>query len=190
MPGIVATMVQNVRRKVVERSRKVRERPARVVELTNILLEATEKEITTKVAETTARVLVEDFERDVFYQTFSDVLGNLEAFLRKAPALPSRLGLVIEDEESSESANRFARNCFYERMRDDTKSALSRALLECLSLVPSHHSVGIQIADFCMGAIGARVRRGETKYADIIEANINKERSTSRLLGLHVLPKS
>jgi len=133
--------------------------------------------------------LVDDFENQVFEIAFSDVIDNLERFLLNAPALHSRLGIVIQDEQDSESSNQRARFCFQHRLERDIRPLKDRPLLECLSLVPSHHSVGVQIVDFCMGALNSRVARNDHTFSDIIEENINKARRGSKILGLHTLPK-
>jgi hypothetical protein len=140
-------------------------------------------------AATLSTFLVDEFDKQIFSIAFSDVITNFEKFLLQAPALPSRLGLVIQDEQDSENNNRYARACFQMRIDKDTRSFSERPLLECLSLVPSHHSVGVQIADFCMGAVGVSVVRDNKEFYNDIDENVNKARRGVRVLGLHSIPK-
>jgi hypothetical protein len=140
-------------------------------------------------AETLSTYIVEKFDNHIFEIAFSDVINNLEKFLLNAPALHSRLGLVIQDEQDSERNNRYARACFQQKIEKDLRPFNERPLLECLSLVPSHHSVGVQIVDFCMGALNSQVVWNDTKWIKIIYENINKTRRGSKNLGLHTLPK-
>jgi hypothetical protein len=130
---------------------------------------------------------VTDFDRQVYDSACTSVLESFQRFLHKAPALPSRLGSVIQDEQSDAKGNKFAREFFRELIAKGTYRTDFPNIVEGLSLLPSHHSVGIQIADFCVGAIGRRVRTGQREFFDAIEPNVNKARRGNRLLGLRVV---
>ena len=158
-------------------------------EIGSILSQTNQITLTSVELNALSTFLVDDYEKQIYSIAFSDVINNFDKFLQDAPALPSRLGLVIQDEQDSENNNRYARACFQLRTDKDKRPIVERPLIECLSLVPSHHSVGVQIADFCMGAVGVKVVRNNSEFYDDIDGNINKARRGFVTLGLHKIPK-
>ncbi len=135
-----------------------------------------------------ADYIITQFDVYVVDLALNDVIDNFDSFLTKAPALHSRMGIVIQDEQGGEGDNKHLRDIFHQKMSNDPRPLDQRPIHECLMIVPSHHSVGIQLADICMGAIGAMVNRGEQTYYDVIKDNINTTRRKSRVLGIHSIP--
>jgi len=107
---------------------------------------------------------------NLFNDTYEILLERYEYHLASISATTKKYGLIIED-TSGISQDKRVREFAEKIIRIGTKYAKIEHLIETIMFVPSDVSIGIQYADFCVGAVGRKYNSGDDKYFKIIERN-------------------
>lgn len=108
---------------------------------------------------------------DLFYETYLLLLERCEYHLAPISAKTKKYGLIIEDQTSGPSQDKRVRELAERIIRRGTQYAKIEHLIETIMFVPSDVSIGIQYADFCVGAVGRKYNSGDDEYFQIIKRN-------------------
>lgn len=109
---------------------------------------------------------------DLFNETYKVLLERYEYHLAPTSAKTKKYGLIIEDQTSGPTQDKRVREFAERIVRSGTEFAEIKHLIETIMFVPSDVSIGIQYADFCVGAVGRKYNSGDDKYFQIIEKNL------------------
>jgi hypothetical protein len=111
---------------------------------------------------------------DVYHYTYKQTLERFEYFLQDITRLTGshHLGMVICDHRGRDD-DRVLRE-YHATMTERFSQFTSefKHLVERVMLTESHHSVGIQLADLCAGAIGRAYNHADAQWMDLIRPNI------------------
>ena len=110
---------------------------------------------------------------DLFNETYKVLLERYEYHLAPEAVTTEKYGLIIED-TSGVSQDKRVREFAEKIIRSGTEFAEIKHLIETIMFVPSDASIGIQYADFCVGAVGRKYNSGDDEYIQIIESNFRE----------------
>lgn len=110
-------------------------------------------------------------EEDLYHYAYKPVSERFQYFLQDVSRIvgDKQFGIIVADHRGKKQDEGFRRH--HHRLVDNNDRFVSsyENYVETLFLTPSHHSVGIQLADMVAGSIGRAMNTGETRFARLIK---------------------
>jgi len=103
------------------------------------------------------------------------LIERFQYFLQ--PPEANSFGLIIADERGSKQETKYARNLGRELVHRGSYFAHVDRIVEGILFTPSDISIGVKLADFCMGALFVYFESGDPTFLRIIRANLRKSKS-------------
>lgn len=105
---------------------------------------------------------------------FHDAIERFEYFLTTGANAAGAYGLVVVDQKSKQfdAALRAVASDLLER---GTTYARIQHVIDGVLVTPSHHSVGLQVADFVVGGVHRLVEYGDDRYWQIMRRNVHTD---------------
>lgn len=123
--------------------------------------------------------------KNLYTQVYSVLLERFEYYLEKK----GDLGLVIHDFTSNFDETEKMRDIGRRIIKDGTRWAKMTNLFETFLFVPSDQSVGVQAADFVVGAVWRWQASGDEQYKEIIRGRfLRNRRGNIKGAGLKFFP--
>lgn len=123
--------------------------------------------------------------KDLYTQAYSVLLERFEYYLEEK----GDLGLVIHDFTSNFDETEKMRDVGRRIIKDGTYWSKMANLFETFLFVPSDQSVGVQAADFVVGAVWRWQTAGDEQYKEIIGSKfLRNQRGSVKGAGLKFFP--
>lgn len=105
---------------------------------------------------------------------FNDAIERYEYMLKSVSPRGEAFGHLVADQKSRQFDNVLRETCSY-LIKNGTKFATIDHLIDGVKVSPSHHSIGLQVADFVAGAIHRWVEHDDDRYLQIIYGNLHTD---------------
>lgn len=110
-------------------------------------------------------------EEDLYLYTYKPVSERFQYFLQDVSHVvgDKQYGIIIADHRGKKQDDSFRLHHKALVENEGTFVSTYENYVETIFLTPSHHSVGIQLADMVAGAIGRAMNTGESRFARLIK---------------------
>lgn len=112
-------------------------------------------------------------QEDLYHYTYKPVSERFQYYLQDVSRVvgDKQLGIIVADHRGKAQDETFRKKQDGLVGNDSPFASTYENYVETVFLTPSHHSVGIQLADMVAGAIGRAYNTGETKFADALTSS-------------------
>lgn len=132
--------------------------------------------------------------RHIFNETYELLAEKFELFLAPESSMTTDVGVMIMENLTDNFRDERIKRIAVQLEKEGTIARELKHIIETVLYVPLENSTGIQLANFCMGAIARYLEHGDDKYINIIWKNIpielghpdslTMERIISRMIGI------
>jgi hypothetical protein len=123
---------------------------------------------------------------NLYYHTYKPVTERFQYYLQDLSRAVGKTetGLIVCDQQSTGNKERRLRD-LHQKLLDvgGSYTAKYENMVEGLMLAPSHHSVGIQLADLVVGAVGRYYNSGDERWFSHLESSWRKNPNTGKKEG-------
>jgi len=131
-------------------------------------------------------------QSDLYHYSYKAITERFQYHLQDMSRYigSKQLGMVVADHRGKKQDEdlRYEHTRFVDR--EGTFTSDYENFIESLLLSPSHHSVGIQLADMVAGAFGRKFNSHESRFSDLLEGSLRKSNAgETEGYGLIKLPK-
>jgi hypothetical protein len=130
---------------------------------------------------------------ELYHYTYKPVSERFQYHLQDMTRLvgDAQLGLVVCDHRGRKQDDTFRKKHLALVEHDNLFVSTYANFVESVFLTPSHHSVGIQVADMIAGAVGRKFNNDDSKYFDHIAQSFRQDnRGNINGYGLVKFPKA
>lgn len=110
---------------------------------------------------------------DIYSYTYKTVSERFQYYLQDVSRIvgSKQNGIIVADSRGADQDKSLRK--FHHDLVDDEAMFVSdyKNYIETVFMTPSHHSVGIQMADMVAGAIGRAFNTQDTRYADALQGS-------------------
>ncbi len=123
---------------------------------------------------------------DLYYYTYKPVTERFQYYLQDLSRTigSAEPGLVVCDQQSCGMRDGLLRDLHQRLLQvEGQNTSKYENMVEGLMLAPSHHSVGVQLADIVVGAVGRFFNRKDDRWFQLLEPSWRRNPKTGKKEG-------